>query len=115
MKQSINFDQFTSAFNALRPDNFSYEGLRELYEYFTDIETETGEQMDLDVITICCEYSELPYGEIARDYDIDLSEAKDLDGNFDDGYASELVLEYLHEHTSVIGVTDAGTIVYVQF
>jgi hypothetical protein len=41
-----------------RPDNFSYPGLLALWEYFEEYEDSTGEEIELDVIAICCEYSE---------------------------------------------------------
>ena len=41
-----------------RPDHFSYDGLIALWEYFEEYEEDTGEEIDLDVIAICCEYYE---------------------------------------------------------
>ena len=38
--------------------NFSYRGLELLYDYFEEIEEETQTQLELDVIAICCEYTE---------------------------------------------------------
>lgn len=58
MKQSVNFSMFVDAFRSVRPDNFSYEGLEVLFDYFESYEEETGHEIELDVIAICCEYSE---------------------------------------------------------
>ena len=58
MKQTINKYQFERAFKEVRPDNFTYEGLNALYEYFEGYEEDTGEEIELDVIAICCEYTE---------------------------------------------------------
>ena len=58
MKQTINEYQFKDAFQKCRPDNFSYEGLTALYDYLEDYEADTGEEMELDVIAICCEFTE---------------------------------------------------------
>ena len=58
MKQTIDVFQFRNQFMKCRPDNFSYPGLLALWEYFEEYEDSTGEEIDLDVIAICCEYSE---------------------------------------------------------
>ena len=58
MKQSINLYNFQEAFQRIRPDNFSYEGLRALFEYLEDLEEDMGEELELDVIAICCDYTE---------------------------------------------------------
>ena len=41
-----------------RRENFSYNGLKALYEYFEQYEEDTGAEIELDVIAICCEYTE---------------------------------------------------------
>jgi hypothetical protein len=58
MIQTINEYQFADAFKSIRPDHFSYEGLKALYDYLEDYEDSTGEQIELDVIGLCCEYVE---------------------------------------------------------
>jgi len=59
MKQSINRDQFRDAFRDYsREDNFSYAGLSALFDYFEELEDDTGEELELDVIAICCEFTE---------------------------------------------------------
>ena len=59
MIQTINKSEFTSAFHrAGRGDQFSYEGLIALYDYLEDYEDSTGEQIELDVIELCCDYTE---------------------------------------------------------
>mgnify|MGYP003654606855 CR=1 FL=1 len=95
MKQSINSNDFHNAFNAIRPDNFSYEGLNALFEYLEDYEDSTGEQIEMDVIAICCDFMEGPVCEILNDYNLDS-------------------LESLQDHTVVIPVDDE-TIIYLQF
>ena len=57
MKQSINIYDFQEAFR-LRPNNFSNDGLRALFEYLEYLEEDIGEEFELDVIAICCEYTE---------------------------------------------------------
>lgn len=65
MKQSIGFCQFTDAFrNMGRGEQFTYSGLQALFNYLEEIEEETGEEIELDVIALCCEYSE--YANVAE-------------------------------------------------
>ena len=58
MIQTVTRDTFREAFKALRPDNFTSAGLDALYDYFDQYEADSGEAVELDVIAICCEYSE---------------------------------------------------------
>ena len=58
MIQTINEFQFEDAFKSIRPDNFSYEGLKALYDYLEEFEDDTGEKIELDVIALCCDYTE---------------------------------------------------------
>ena len=57
MKQSINIYDFQEAFR-LRPNNFSYDGLQALFEYLEYLEEDIGEEFELDVIALCCEFTE---------------------------------------------------------
>ena len=58
MKQSVNMYAFERAFKNFERDNFSYDGLKALFEYLEDYEEDTGEEVELDVIALCCEYME---------------------------------------------------------
>ena len=49
---TVSKSDFHDAFNAVRPNNFSYEGLDALFEYLST------EDVELDVIALCCEFSE---------------------------------------------------------
>ena len=55
MKQSINIYDFRRAFKTYDRDNFSYEGLKALFEYLEEYEDDTGEELELAVIALCCE------------------------------------------------------------
>ena len=71
MKQSINFYDFQKAFQELRPNSFTYDGLRALFEYLEDLEDSIGVEMDFDVIALCCDFMEY---ESAEEYYNDYSE-----------------------------------------
>ena len=49
---------FERAFKNFERDNFSYDGLKALFEYLEEYEEGTGEEVELDVIALCCEYME---------------------------------------------------------
>ena len=75
MKQTVNFYGFQKAFQDLRPNSFSYDGLRALFEYIEEIEDTHNEEMELDVIDLCCDYIEYANEEdYARDYSDDLED-----------------------------------------
>ena len=109
MKTTINVYDFRDAFRAMdRKENFTYEGLGILFEYLEQYEEDTGEEMELDVIAICCDFSEDTVDDIANNYTIDLSECED------DDEKREVVMEYLSENTMVVGET-GSTIIYQAF
>lgn len=63
MKMEINEYEFAQQFKNMNRDNYSYEGYKELFDYYDQFEN-----FDLDVIAICCEVSELTIEEIENDY-----------------------------------------------
>ena len=109
MKQTIGFGDFVNAFLRMgRADNFSYVGLEVLFDHLNNLEDETGEEIELDVIALCCKYAEGTPEEIANDYDMD------LDG-VDEEDIPHAVMDFLCDNTTVAGETDEGTFVYQQF
>jgi hypothetical protein len=70
MIQTITKSDFTTAFHkAGRGNNFTYEGLSALYDYLEQYEEDTNEQIELDVIAICCDYNEYEdLAEFQEDY-----------------------------------------------
>jgi len=59
MKQSINFYQFERAFKDMdRGNQFSYDGLKAIFEWFEQLDEDSGIETELDVIAICCEFAE---------------------------------------------------------
>ena len=59
MKQTISFGQFQDAFyNMDRQNQFTYKGKKALFEYLEEYEDDTDEQIELDVIALCCDFTE---------------------------------------------------------
>ena len=112
MKTTVYRSDFHDAFiRADRKENFSYSGRDILFDYLEQYEEDSGEEIELDVIALCCDYSEESPEDIAANYNID------LDGidQEDDDAVKEAVMEYLNDNTMVVGETNKGTIVYQVF
>jgi len=108
MKTTVNFSEFRDSFQQIRPDNFSYEGLRHLFSWLEQYEEDTGEEMELDVIAICCDFSEDTFQNIADQYGLDLSEYET------DEEKQEAVADYLSNQGVYVG--EAGEcIIYRNF
>ncbi len=90
MKKTINFYEFERAFAGMdRKENFSYEGLKLLFEYLEEMEEDAGIEIELDVVGLCCEYSEYEsLEEIAENYGIEGEEDE--------------IEEYLMDHTDFV-------------
>ena len=59
--QTVNKNQFIDAFRTwdTYKNNFSYEGLQALYDYLWEVsECMDNQQIELDVVAICCDYTE---------------------------------------------------------
>ena len=56
MIEVVTESQFIERFRQIRPTNFTYEGLQALFEYLEQYEDDTGEEIELDVIGLCCEF-----------------------------------------------------------
>jgi hypothetical protein len=77
--QEITKSQFIDKFNQIRPDNFSYQGLSVLYDWLVEYYEEADNDYKLDVIAICCEYSEYEsLEEFNKDYDRDYESIDDI-------------------------------------
>lgn len=87
-----------------RENNFSYEGMGLLYDFLDSL----GEDIELDVVALCCDYAEDTAEDIAHNYGLETE-------GMDEGEILDAVLDYLEKNTIVIGKTDSGSIVYGVF
>ena len=81
-------------------ENFSYDGLNALYDYFSKLEDELNESIEFDYISIAGEYSELTIDELRDSYSLD----KDID-----------VIKYLQEHTQVIEIENSDSVIIQDY
>lgn len=103
--ESIFMDAFRQSD---RKDNFSYEGLSALYEMFTESETGIGEE--LDVIAVCCDFSEYAETEALLEFGYLFDEY----GNDEDERDFKALIEILQDETLVL-VLDNGNIIVQAF
>jgi len=96
MKTTVNFSQFCDSFSEQYRNNFTYDGKRALFDYLEQYEEDCGEDVELDPIALCCEYTE--YENIAE---------------FHDSYDKENYpdIEAIEENTAVIKVNDEAFII----
>lgn len=98
MYQTINFSQFCDAFGESRQNQYSYEGKRALFDYLEEYEESTDEEIELDIIAICCDFTEYE----------DLEEVKK-------NYNNIGTLEDLENHTTVIPVEGTERIIIQNY
>ena len=93
MKTTVNIYQFRNEFEQTRPENFSYDGLIALFDYLEEYEESCNTEVELDVIALCCEFTEY----------VDLAEIQQ-------NYTDIESMEDLNDHTMVIEF-DGGIII----
>jgi hypothetical protein len=77
MKITINQYDFAQAFkNYGRENQFTIKALDILFDFLEQIENDSNEQIELDVISICCDYTEETLKEWARNNDIDTNKSE---------------------------------------
>lgn len=97
MKITVSSYDFERAFvDAGRMDQFSYEGRAVLFAYLDELEQSTGEEIELDVVALCCDYCEATTEEIILNYRIDVE-------GLDDEEQIDAVREYLMDQGAYVG------------
>ena len=108
MKTTVSKYDFERAFvTAGRKDQFSYEGLKALFAYLEQLEHDTGEELELDVIALCCDYYEDTPESIAANYKVDIE-------GMDEDEVVDAVREYLMDQGAYCGEFPSG-FVYSAF
>lgn len=101
MKSAVNFYDFERAFRDHdRHDQLGgYAGLKALFEYLEQYEDDCGEEIELDVVALCCDYTQYDSASDAAKECITGWEREE--GEDDDDF-EERALEELRDHTQVI-------------
>lgn len=102
MHKRIYLSDFIEDFNDHgRDDQFSPAALEALFEFFEELEDETGELVELDVIAICCDFTEYDSPQdCAEDIFLDVEGMEDKD-----------IISLLQEHTIVIPLKSGGLVI----
>lgn len=94
--KTLSFYDFLNEFKEYgRETNFSYEGKKALYDYLNELSENLGEPIELDIIGICCEFTEY-------------ENLEEFNNNY--GYDIES-LEELEYYTTVIQIDDESFII----
>jgi len=104
MKETVTVYRFRDAFRQsdTYKNNFSYEGLHALFEYFEELEDDCGEEFEFDMIGVCGEYTE---------YD-SLEDFRDDYGTFAEPYKT---LDDIREETVVIEIPNTERFIIGAF
>ena len=120
MKTTLNTSDIARALHRDDNANWSWNGAKALAEYLEQLEEDTGEEMELDVCAIRCDFSEYESLEAwASDYFRDHVDAVDklgltlgMDGSIDEESEEidDLIRSYIRDKGTLIEF-DGGVIV----
>ena len=81
MKTTVNLNDFRRAFVEYgRAENFTYEGLAALFEWIEEYEDATGEEMEFDIVALCCDFTEYAdLEEFQRTYNKEYESIEDIE------------------------------------
>jgi len=104
MKTIVTEYQFVDSFRLCgRESQFTVPALRALFAYFEAFEEDTGTEITLDPVGICCEWAEYPSAkEAAKAYGFEWKNTVLT--------REEASLEWLHEQTQVVQF-DGGIVI----
>ena len=110
--QTVNpSDLYHLACKMARGDNFGYKGWRAIGDYLESLSNDTGEDIEIDIIAICCEYSmaestEEFFMERQHLHGIDLPTMEEWE-ELEDDKKLETIEEFLQDRSSVVVCKDA--------
>ena len=95
----IDFNDFIEEFKRCgREDQFSYEAKKALFEYLNELSEDLNEAIELDIIGICCDYSEYKnLKEFLDDYGYSIDDIDSIDN--------------INYYTTVIKIDDKAFII----
>lgn len=98
-----------------RGHNFGYNGWRAIGEYLEELSDGIGEDVEVDIIAICCDYSMVEdvsdwWKEYGVYSDIDSDEWEEMD----DDEKLEAIRDYLQDNTSVV-ICEENLIIWQSF
>lgn len=111
MKMTLTTNQAALELLRDKDGGWSYNGAIALVEYLEELEYGTGEEMELDVVTIRCDFSEYAsLEEWAQGYFSDWREDLKIEEDADEEEVNDAIRDYIQDHGTLIEF-DGGIIV----
>jgi len=108
MKTTVNHFDFIDAFRRMERTNFSRAGLLVLFDYLEELERDCGEEHELDVIALCCDFAEESAEELCQSYEVDIE-------GMDEEAIIDAAREYLLDEGHFVGeIEGEGVFIYHQ-
>jgi len=79
IKQNVYFSIFCDSFSDTYKNNFTYKGKRALFDYLEQLSEDLGEDIELDTIALCCDYTEYENLEELQSNYSDIETMEDLE------------------------------------
>lgn len=98
MKEDVSFSQFCDNFSDTYRNNFTYQGKRALYDYLIDYEKDIGEELDCDIVSFCCGFTEY-------------ENLKELQNDYPDIES----IDELRDNTQVIEIPDSDSFIILSY
>lgn len=112
---SVNETLFIDMFRKYnRIDNFTFQGLQELFDYLDSLADEMDEPIELDVIGLCCEFYEGNAQDIVNDYKEELSEAISLADDYGQT-VDDIVSEWLQDQGLLVSEYDVNGVTHFLY
>lgn len=117
MKKTIDKYEFVRDMDEYYHGNgFSYDGLLTLYDYLEELEEETGEELEFDVVALHCQYDEMTVYDFLTDY-YDKADIEEIFSIYNLKSIDEITADVLYEYENlymisrIIAVVDETTII----
>lgn len=108
--QTVNKYEFRQAFyNFERQNQFSGAALEEIFDYLESYSEDTGEDVEFDVIAICCDFQELSIEDFVQEYSVYV-EDEECSKEW-----CEAVENYLQDNAGWYSFVDDETVVFQIF
>lgn len=90
-----------------RENHFSYEGFNALYDYLDEYSGEVGEDFKVDVIALCCDFTEYSgWEELYNNYSYSYNNESETFEELEENDELDDFKEWVQDRTTVIEVTD---------
>ena len=93
-----------------RKDQFTRPALSKLYDYLIELTEGIDEDLEMDIIALCCEWTEYDDDELVNTY----GEFANVDDDTDDEEKLPLTMEYLEANTTILEV-EGGSYLVMEF